>query len=148
MSLEERFRWEQIDRRLLNAKTYDLADEMRKRAAEAERRIVFEGYQQGNPERVPIRLFDFHEQLINEWAEKLYGAYCEAWTQSNRLISPEFIRAVRDRAIAPLIAARKSSVKSYVEDRWVRIGEARNKHVLARWDLRMSCLASRWHRKT
>ena len=115
---------------------------------EAERRIALrDTAQTGSPRRFLIRLFDFHEQLTNEWAEKLYAAHCDAWIQQNRSISPEFIRAIRDRAIAHLFAARKSSMKSYVEDRWVRIGEAINKYVLTDWDLRMDRLASRWRRK-
>lgn len=41
--------------------------------------------------------FDFHEQLADDWAERLYAAHCDAWAQQNRSVSPAFIRAIRDR---------------------------------------------------
>jgi hypothetical protein len=59
----------------------DLAEEMPKRAAEAERRISFETAHSGNGAGYLTRLFDFHEQLTDEWVGRLYGAHYEAWTQ-------------------------------------------------------------------
>src|SRR2546425_8727733 len=39
------------------------------------------------------------------------------WAEQNRLVSPAFIRAIRDRPIAQLFAPRKSSVKRSEERR-------------------------------
>jgi len=144
---ESLFRWEDVDRRLLSPKTNELAEEMQARIAESERRISFETAQSLNPAGYLPRLFDFHEKLTNEWAERLYVAHCEAWNQQNRSVSPGFIRAIRDRPIAQLFAARKSAVKSHAENRSRRIGEPINKYALINWDLRMDRLAARWSRK-
>jgi hypothetical protein len=108
------FRWEELDQRLLSPKTNDLAEEMHKRTSEAESRIGFDTARSGNSAGYLPRWLDFQEQLTDEWAERLYAAYCETWRQQNGSISAGFIRAVRDRAIADLIAARKSSVRSGV----------------------------------
>src|ERR1700758_5201390 len=88
------FRWEEIDQRLLSAKTNDLAEEMQHRASDSERRIEFETARSGNLAGYLPRWFDFQEQLTDEWVGRLYTAYCETWTQQNRSVSATFIRAV------------------------------------------------------
>lgn len=120
-ALDANFRWEDIDRRLVSPKTLDLSEEMHERGADGERRIAHKTAQSGNSAGYLPRLFDFHEQLTDEWIRRLYSAYCEAWTEQNRSISPEFIRGVRDNAIVPLIAARTSSVLAGVGLRAWRI---------------------------
>src|SRR5580658_953102 len=99
----DRFRWADIDQRLLSPKISDVAEEMHKRIAEGERKVAFDARQSGNAAGYLTRLFDFHEQLTDEWAKGLYDAHCEALVQQNRAVSAAFIRAVRDRAIAPFI---------------------------------------------
>ncbi len=89
------FRWVDIDQRLLSPKISDLAEEMHKRIAEGERKVAFDARQSGNAARYLPRLFDFHEQLTDEWTKRLYTAHCEAWVQQNRIVSAAFIRAVR-----------------------------------------------------
>ena len=140
------FRWEDIDQRLLSAKTFGLAREMQKRANDAERRITFETAQSGNSSGYLPRYFGFHEQLADEWAEKLYAAYCETWREQNRPLLPAFIRAVSDRAIAELLAARKSSVCGQLGLRAMRINEPLNAHAIGEWMRRMDRLANRWQR--
>lgn len=144
---EGSFRWEDMDDRLLSPKTNDLAEEMHRRVVEAENRIAFETAQSGNSAGYLPRLFDFHEQLTNEWAERLYAAHCEAWNQQNRSVSAEFIRAIRDRPIAELIAARKNSVLGQACLRGMRTNERPNASSLDEWDRRMDRLAVRWGRK-
>jgi hypothetical protein len=138
------FRWEDLDQRLISPKTNELAEEMHSRGTEAERDIEVKTAQSGNSAGYLPRLFDFHEKLVDEWAERLYVAYCEAWKRQNRTISPEFIRAVRDQPVAQLIAARKSSVRAQVCLRGMRIGEQPNPTALEEWDRRMDRLATRW----
>jgi hypothetical protein len=142
----DNFRWEDIDQRLLSSKTSDLADEMQKRVAEGERKIEFDTQRSGNAAGYLPRLFDFHEGLTHEWAERLYSVYCEVWVQQNRTVSAAFIRAVRDLAITQLIAVRKSSVQFAVVLRGTRIGEPPNPAALGEWNRRMDRLAARWNR--
>jgi hypothetical protein len=144
---ERLFRWEDLDQRLLSAKTNDLAEEMHKRTVEAEGKIEFDTAQSGNAAGYLPRLFDFHEQLADEWAERLYAAHCEAWSQQNRSLSAGFIRVIRDRPVAQLIAARKSSVHAGVCLRGTRIGEQPNSGALGEWHRRMDRLAARWNSK-
>jgi hypothetical protein len=141
------FRWEQLDQRLISPKTNELAEEMHKKAAEAERQIDFETARSGNSAGYLTRLFDFHERLADEWVHKLYMAHCEAWTQQNRTVTGEFIRAVWGRAISHSIAARKSSVGSQARRRSQRIGEPLNSVALGEWHRRMDRLATRWRNR-
>jgi hypothetical protein len=120
---------------------------MHQRIAEAERKIGFETAQSGNSAGYVPRLFDFHERLTDEWVGRLYAAHCRAWNEQNRSVSPKFIRAIRDRPIADLIAARKSAVEAAVRSRGTRIGEQPNPIALRAWNLQMRRLARRWNRK-
>lgn len=139
------FRWEELDQRLLSPKTNDLAEEMHKRALEAESRISFDTARSGNSAGYLSQWLDFQEQLTDEWAERLDAAYCETWRQQNHSNSAAFIRAVRGRAIADLIAARKSSVRSGVLMRAQRMGEAPNSIALDQWSRRIDRLSTRWN---
>jgi hypothetical protein len=144
---DDLFRREDLDQRLISPKSNELAEEMQRRSAESEGAIGFKTAQSGNSAGYLPRLFDFHEKLVDEWAERLYAAYCETWSQQNRTISPEFIRAVRDRPVAQLIAAQKSSLQAQVCLRGMRIGEQPNPTALEEWDRRMDRLATRWNSK-
>ena len=144
---ERSFQWGDLDRRLISPKANELAEEMQRRAGDAERKIAFETAQSLNSAGYLPRLFDFHEQLTDEWAQRLYAAHCDAWAEQNRLVSPAFIRVIRDRPIAQLFAARKSSVKYQVSSRAMRIGESINQVALLSWDLRMDRLATRWRNR-
>lgn len=146
-SADHPFRWEDLDRRLVSPKTNELAEEMQKRAAEGERQISFEVSQSGNSAGYLPRLFDFHEDLTDEWAERLYAVHCEVCHQQKREISPEFIRAVRGHAVLTMIAARKSAVQSGVAQRGVRTSKPANSAALGGWVRRMDHLAHRWSQK-
>lgn len=138
------FRWEDLDNRLLSPKLQELSREMQKRSIEGERKAAFETMQSGNSAGYLSRLFDFQEQLADEWAKRVYAAHCESWTQQNRKVTGEFIRAVRDRAVIPVIATRKSTVQFEVTLRGTRIGENPNPAALGEWNRRMDRLAKRW----
>jgi hypothetical protein len=123
---------------------------MHRSAAKAQVSIAYETAQSGNSAGYLPRWFAFQEQLADEWAERLYAAYCETWAEQSRTVSPAFIRAVRDRAIAQVLAARKSSAQFEVEMRAVRIGETGNPQTSAAigaWTQSMDRLAARWNRK-
>ena len=139
-----RFRWEDLDNRLLSPKLQEISREMQKRSADGERKAEFDTRQSGNSAGYLPRLFDFQEQLTDEWAKRVFDAHCESWSQQNRTVTGEFIRAVRDRAIIPVIAARKSAVQFNVSLRATRIGENPNSVSLGEWNRRMDRLAGRW----
>ena len=144
---EQLFRFEDLDHRLISPKTNDLAEEMQKRSRQAKNQISFETARSGNSAAYLQRLLDFHEELADEWAARLFIAHCEAWVEQNRSISPSFIRAVSNRRIRELFAAHASSVKGEVERRAIRINEPILPAVLSGWRLRMDRLANRWHNR-
>lgn len=72
---------------------------------------------------------------------------CETWSQQNRTISPEFIRTIRDRPVAHLIATQKPFLQAQVCLRGMRIGEQPNPTALEEWERRMDGLATRWNSK-
>ena len=144
---DRNFRWEDVNQQLLSAKTNNIAEEMSKQVSEGKRRIEFEVAQLGNSAVFPSRWFDFMEQIVEEQTQKLYEAYLETWTQQNKTITPSFIRAVRDRALAESFAATKSSVASDILRRARRISSPVNSGVLSTWSMKMDRLATRWNRK-
>ena len=85
--------------------------------------------------------------LTDEWAQRVYAAHCESWSQQNRKVTGEFVRAVRDRAIVPLIATRKATVQSGVSLRGTRTGEKPNPVSLGNWNRRIERLAAPWSRR-
>lgn len=141
------FRWEDLDNRLLSPKLQELSNEMQTRSVEGERKAAFDTRQSGNSAGYLPRLFDFQEQLTDEWVQRAFAAHCESWSQQNRIVTGDFVRAVRDRAILPIIAARKSAVQFEVSLRGTRIGENPNPVSLAEWNRRMDRLAARWSQR-
>lgn len=141
------FHWEDLDNRLLSPKLQELSNEMQTKSVEGERKAAFDTRQSGNSAGYLPRLFDFQEQLTDEWAQRVYAAHCESWTQQNRMVTGEFIRAARDRAVMPLIATRKSTVQFEVSLRGARIGENPNPTALGEWNRRMDRLAARWSQR-
>lgn len=141
------FRWEDLDNRLLSPKLEELSEELQRRSVEGERKAGFDTRESGNSAGYLPRLFDFQEQLTDEWAQRLYAAHCESWLQQNRTVTGEFIRAVRDRAVLPVIAARKSTVQFEVSMRGTRIREDPTASSLGEWNRRMDRLAARWSQR-
>jgi hypothetical protein len=88
------FRWEDIDNRLLSPKLQELSNEMQKKSVEGERTAAFDTRQSGNSAGYLPRLFDFQEKLTDEWVQRVYVAHCESWSQQNRTVTGEFIRAI------------------------------------------------------
>jgi pyrimidine deaminase RibD-like protein len=141
------FRWEDLDNRLLSPKLQELSNEMQKKSVEGERTAAFDTRRSSNSAGYLPRLFDFQEKLTDEWAQRVYAAHCESWSQQNRTVTGEFIRAIRDRAVIPLIATRKSTVQFEVSLRGTRIGENPNSTSLGEWNRRMDRLAARWSQR-
>jgi pyrimidine deaminase RibD-like protein len=141
------FRWEDLDNRLLSSKLQEISNEMQKRSVEGERKAAFDTRQSGNSAGYLPRLFDFQEQLTDEWVQRVFAAHCESWSQQNGGVTGGFVRTVRDRAIVPLIAARKSAVQFEVSLRGTRIREDPNPVSLAEWNRRMDRMAASWSQR-
>jgi pyrimidine deaminase RibD-like protein len=141
------FRWEDLDNRLLSPKLQEISDDMQKKSVEGGRKAAFDTRQSGNSAGYLPRLFDFQERLTDEWVQRIYTAHREAWSQQNRTITGEFIRAVRDRAIIPVVATRKSTVQFEVSLRGTRTRENPNPVSLGEWNRRMDRLAARWSQR-
>lgn len=146
-NMADDFRWEQLDQRLVTPKVSELSQEIQRRAIEGERKAAFETRQIGNAAGFATRFFDFHEKLTDEWAARLFGAYCEAWKQQGCEISPEFVNAVRDRAILTLIATRQTVVSDAYSRRPVASGMPQRSTALGSWKRRMDSLAARWRQR-
>lgn len=141
------FRWEDLDQRILSHKTSEIAEEMHRRTAEGTRRIAFETSQKGNSSGYWPELMAFHEKLANEWAEKTYLAYCQTLELQGGVVSPAFIRAVRDHAIAQVLAARKSTVIGEFSMWHMRTRRHPNAMQARSWCLRMDRLTAYWRGK-
>jgi hypothetical protein len=120
---------------------------MQERGRQAENKVSFETARNGNSATYLARLLEFQEQLTDEWAGRTFTAYCEAWVEQNRQVSPPFIRAVRDRRIRQVFAARTQAVEAEITNRATRISEPINPFVLRNWRMRMDRLANRWHHR-
>jgi hypothetical protein len=139
---ERPFFWGELDQRLVSPKRNDLFEEMRERIAAAEHKI--ELIRHGN---YWSRWFALQEPLINELAGRLYAAYCDAWREQKRSVSPSFIRAIRDRPIAYIFARQKSAVRDRAVRRARQRGESLDPATLKNWDLSIDRLANRWWHK-
>jgi hypothetical protein len=146
-SPEQPFRWEDLDQRILSFKTNEIANEMHRRIEEARRRIGFETAQKHNIGAYWPELMAFHEKLADEWAQRVYEAHCETWLLQGRTVTPGFIRAVRDRPIAQLFAARRSSVVGQMGNWHRRTGQTFNSALADSWAMAMDRMAARWHQK-
>jgi len=144
---ERLFRWQDMDQRVISPKTNELSEEMGERIRQAENRISFETARSMNSAAYLPRLLDLHEQTTDEWAGRLFAAYCQAWIEQNRPVSPAFIRAVSNRRIRELFTVRTSSVEQGIYDRARRINEPTNPFILTNWRMRMDRLANRWHKR-
>lgn len=142
-----RFRWQDLDSRLLSAKLQHVSNEMQRKSNDGERKAAFDAVRRRNSAGYLPRLFDFQELLTEEWAQRVYSAYCEVCTQQGRKVTGELIRAIRDRAVLPLIATRKSTVQFEVIINGTRIGENPNPASLGEWNRRMDRLATRWSQR-
>lgn len=143
---DRNFRWEGINQQLLSAKTHNIAEQMSKCISDGRRRIEFECARLGNSAAFPVRWFDFMEKIADERARRIYQAHRETWTQQNQMITPSFIRSIRDRVISRVFAATKSSVVGDIESRARRTSTTVNSGFLSEWSRRIDRLVTRWNR--
>jgi hypothetical protein len=129
-----------LDPRLLSPKLEDISRDMNERAVAGTARIRSEVEKSGNTAGYLPRFFDFHAKLVDEWASKVFDAYCEAWQEQNGSVTPAFIRWVWGIAIIPLIATRKSTVISQVNSRGTKNKQPPDGIALRGWSRRIDQL--------
>jgi hypothetical protein len=112
----EGFNWDQIDHALVNLKLQSLSAAMWEKIGADETTIRHENRQNLNASTVPYLLVQIRERRTDEWALKKYTIYCDTWKQQGHDKTPEFVRAVRDRAIKPFIRQRLLSIRSKMEE--------------------------------
>src|SRR2546430_7038603 len=143
------FSWEKIDHRLVALKLHGLADEMREKIGRSERHIRFENRLNANSGAAPHQILEMKEQSADEWAQKAYEIYCEVWQKQGENKSRDFVRAVYERGILPLLRARGASIAHEL-----RLFGTRTNFSLPILDLmvkgsglRMQQLQDRWRRR-
>jgi hypothetical protein len=102
--------WNEIDHEMVRHKLSLVAQEMQPKVVSEERRVLFECRQKGNAGAIKPSLVGMHERLTDEWIERTYQAYCEVWSAQRQIKSADFVRAVFQNAIIPLIAVRQATI--------------------------------------
>jgi hypothetical protein len=115
--------WREIDHELVRHKLSLISQEMQPKVVSETNRILFEGRKSGNSGFIKSGLVDIHVTLTDEWLDRVYRAYCEAWSLQGKSKSAGFVRAVFEKALVPLISTRQGVIL----DQFKRMGRhARN----------------------
>jgi hypothetical protein len=133
------FRWEDLDHRLIDLKLSKLAEQMQAAITDDERLVQAETIKKGNSAYFLPAFFEKQEQRTREWARNVYETYCEVWQLQGGTMTLAFVKAVYERAVVPLIAARKGSAESQVMLRATRTGSTHNPQLAA--------AVGQWHRQ-
>jgi hypothetical protein len=139
-NLAEQFR---LDPNLLLPKLEEISRAMNERAVAGTGNIRAVIRKSGNTAGYWPRFFELHEKLAEEWATKLFDAHCETWKEQNGVVSPAFIKWVRDTKIIPMIKQRQSTVISPLS----RLRRPPDGIAMRGWSLRMGKLVAQWNRK-
>ena len=89
-------------------------------------------------------MFELQREVADEWAKRLYDVHCEVWRIQGHSISADFIRAVSNKAIPEMIAARKGSVEFGVQLWCTRTRRNQDASALEHWNRMMDLLAAQW----
>ena len=133
------FRWEDLDHQLINLKLGSLSEQMQAAIAEDERLVQSEAAKKGNSAYFLPAFFEKQEKRTREWARKVYETYCEVWQLQGGTRTWAFVKAVYERAVVPLIAARQGGAESQVMLRATRMGSTHNPQLPA--------ALGQWHRQ-
>jgi hypothetical protein len=136
---EHTFRWEDLDHQLINLKLAGLSELIQAAIAEDERLVQAETAKKGNSAYFLPAFFEKQEQRTREWARKVSETYCEVWQLQGGTRTLAFVKAVYDRAVVSLIAARQGSAESQVMLRATRTGSTHNPQLPG--------AVGRWHRQ-
>lgn len=112
--------WNEIDHEMVRHKLSLISQEMQPKVVSEERRVLRECRQRGNSGAVDPTLVKLHEQLTDEWLERTYLAYCEVWAAQHKTKSADFVRAVFQNALVPLIAVRQATIIARFDQRATR----------------------------
>jgi hypothetical protein len=78
----------------------------------AERRIQFENLRNLNSLAVPSLILEMKERRTEEFVQKVYELYCDAWHTQGQKKSAAFLRAVYGGGILPVLRAQAGSITS------------------------------------
>jgi hypothetical protein len=146
--------WKRIDHTLVRLKVFLIEEEMRKLCQRDFERILDESFRDEdplNPSPTSGRILNAQAHRTDEWAGRVYRAYCDVWAAQGYEKSPSFLQAVYERAIAPLIAARCSvavaqasaedarlGCKGFLIKFWEKLFRARMRRLARRWDAKLA----------
>lgn len=144
------FSWERdVDHSLASLMLFELAEEMRERINEDERRIRFEEQGNLNSLALPTKLLQNQARRTDEWAACTYDVYREVWKCQGKAPSPAFLRAVAANAITTVIRARTNSVIGELASYALRTNSPSewSKAASAEFERKMERLLVRWQRR-
>lgn len=104
-------RWGEIDHKLADLKTTEIALEMQDITKKEKERIRFENLGNQNWLAVPSLLLQMHRKQTDEWSRRICQAYREVCLAQGGRISAEAIQYVFQHAIGTLFAARINAVR-------------------------------------
>lgn len=125
------FQWDQIDHELVALKLSALAVEMNEAIGADERRIRFEVRKSGNSAGYGRAFVEMYKRRADEWAQRNYEIYCDVWVNVQRgTKTADFVRAVLEKGIQPLIAALTARAIEELKSRQARTRSIPNLHAL------------------
>ena len=136
---EQTFRWEDLDHQLINLKLDSFLEQMQAAIADDERLVQTETAKRGNSAYFLPAFFERQEKRTREWARKVYETYCEVWQLQGGTRTLNFVKAVYERAVVPLIAARQRGAENHVMLRATSMGSTHNPQLPA--------TVEQWHRQ-
>ena len=102
-NLTAREAWKLIDRVLWQAKASEIAEEMRKKIAQANAVAHGEGLRKRNGAYYPRRRVLLEEEAADEWAQRLYDTALRVWQIQGYKPCLPFARAIYGHILAPLL---------------------------------------------
>src|SRR5207248_7475014 len=142
------FDWEDIDHSLVQLKTTNLAENMRKSLKRDEARIRYKNHGNLNDCAVPTLIFKMKLRNTDRWTRGIYDIYCDVWRTQGYPKSAAFIRAVRSHAIVPTLRSRANAITGeFTMFAWqTNFSPETRDQMLKNVNLEMERLQSRWVR--
>lgn len=134
----QNFSWESLNHALIDAKCRKLSEEMQDLIPQDKRAIEAEALRNGNGAYYLPAFFRMQEKRAKEWALRAKEIYCEVARLQGLHTGPSFMRAVLEKAILPVLAARKGSAEYDATLRAQRIGKSH--------DPQLAAAIGQWHR--
>ena len=144
---EEPFRWYEIDQKLVTLKLSDLSKEMQKKFAKEKRRVQNESRKTVNSGAYWPKFLDMCVSHTDEWLSRTYQVYCDVWTTQGKENSADFIGAVLEKGLVPVIAVRRAVILGEMQLRSVRMRETIDATAEDELTRRLQTLQADWKTK-